>query len=200
MHGSPDPTHLVRSYCNPFIALLSHNNFMHVSRKVVSIDGSISGSSLSLLPEVEASVKLFLASTNVSFARSKSNSSSFVGALRTQALSSGYLALSSPLQSTMFTCSELVVVGVFLYRATSLSMWGSPLSHDQTGYNINMILSSDLYNCRHNALALCNCNKSVICGPFLVPFHLFLICAPEIQCTPSLPFNRGLTFMSELCR
>ena len=43
---------------------------MHVTIRVVSIDQSIFGSSLSLLPEVEASVKLFLASMNVSFARS----------------------------------------------------------------------------------------------------------------------------------
>ena len=83
MHGFPYPVHLVMSSCSPFIALLSRSNFMHVSRKVVSIDGSITDSSLSLLPEVEASVNLFLASTNVSFMRSKSNSGSFVGALWT---------------------------------------------------------------------------------------------------------------------
>jgi len=69
---------------------------MHVSKKVVSIYGYISSSSLSLLAKVEAFVKLFLASMNVSFLCSKSNSSSFVGVLRTQALSSGYLPLSSP--------------------------------------------------------------------------------------------------------
>ena len=68
MHGSPGPTHLVMSSCSPFTTLLSCNNFMHVYRKVVSIYGSISSSSLSLLPEVEASVKLFLASMNVSLA------------------------------------------------------------------------------------------------------------------------------------
>jgi len=102
MHGSPGaiPTHLVMISYSPFIALLSRNNFMHVSKNVVSIDGSNFGSSLSLLPEVEASTKLFLASMNVSFG-------SFVGALQTQALSLGYLPLSSPivipLRSMIFT-------------------------------------------------------------------------------------------------
>ena len=107
--GSPGtvPAHLVMISCNPFIALLSCNNFMHVSKNVVSIDGSISSSSLSLHPKVEAFAKLFLASMNVYLARSKSNSSSFVGSLWTQALSLGYFPLSSPiiipLQSMIFT-------------------------------------------------------------------------------------------------
>jgi len=91
---SPDLAHLVISSCNPFTALLSRSNFIHVSRKVVIIEESISGSSWSLLPEVEASVKLFLASMNVSFAKSRSNSGSFVGAFWTHALSSGCLPLS----------------------------------------------------------------------------------------------------------
>ena len=76
------PTHLVMSSCSPFTTLLSCSIFMHVSKNAVSIDASISSSSLSLLPEVEASAKLLLASMNVSLARSKSTSSSFVGALR----------------------------------------------------------------------------------------------------------------------
>jgi len=107
--GSPGavPAHLIMSSCSPFIALLSHNSFMHVSKNVVSIDGSISVSGLGLLPEVEASAKLSLASMKVSLARSKSNSGSFVGALRTQVLSSSCLPLSSPvvipLRSTIFT-------------------------------------------------------------------------------------------------
>ena len=36
------PAHLFISSCNPFITLLSHNNFMQVSRKLISIEGSIS--------------------------------------------------------------------------------------------------------------------------------------------------------------
>ena len=106
--GSPSavPTHLFMSSCNPFTASLSWVTFIHVSRNVVSIDGSVSNSGLSLLPEVDASVKLFLASMKVSLAHSKSNSRSFVGALQTQVLSSGHLLLSSPviipLQSTTF--------------------------------------------------------------------------------------------------
>ena len=67
-----------------------------------------------------------------------------------------------------------------LFRTTSLSVWGSPLSHDQTGYNINMILSLDLYNHRHNFVALYNFNKSAVRVPFLVPFHLDLVHAPQI--------------------
>jgi len=83
MHGSPSAilALLFMSSYNPFIALLSCSSFMHVSKNVVSINGSIVGSGLSLLPEVEASVKLFLASMKVSLARSKSNFGSFVGAL-----------------------------------------------------------------------------------------------------------------------
>ena len=49
-------------------------------------------------------------------------------------------------QTSSFVGSELGEAGVFLYRATSLSVWGSPPSHDQTRYNINMIVLSDLYN------------------------------------------------------
>lgn len=89
------PRHLVMSSYSPFTTLLSRGIFMHVSKNVVSIDGSIDGSSLSLLPEVEASVKLRLDFMNVSLAHSKSNSSSFAGALRTQELSLGCFPLSS---------------------------------------------------------------------------------------------------------
>lgn len=64
--------HLLMCSCNPLTTLLSHSSFIHVSRNIVSIDGSISDSSLSLLLEVEASVKLFLASIKVSQACSKS--------------------------------------------------------------------------------------------------------------------------------
>ena len=109
MRGSPSvvPAHLFMSFYSPFTTLLSHNNFMHVSKNVLSIDGSIFGSGLSLLPEVEASTNLFLASMKFSLVHSKSNSGSFVRALQTQVLSSSYLPLSSlvviPLQSTMFT-------------------------------------------------------------------------------------------------
>jgi len=83
MHGSPSVVleNIVMSYCSPFIDFLSRNNFIHVTKNVVSIHGSISGCSFSLLPEVEASAKLFLASMNVFVACSKSNSGSFVGAL-----------------------------------------------------------------------------------------------------------------------
>ena len=74
-HHSPGavPTHLLMSSYNPFTSLLSCSSFMHVSRNIVSIDGSISGSNLSLLPKVEASIKLFLASMKVSLVCSKSN-------------------------------------------------------------------------------------------------------------------------------
>lgn len=83
MYGSPGvvPANLVMSAYSPFIALLPCNSFMHVTKNVVSIDGSISHSSLSLIPQVEESAKLFLASMNVSLVRSKSNSGSFIGAL-----------------------------------------------------------------------------------------------------------------------
>jgi len=106
-HGSARaPIFLLMSSCNPFITLLSHSNFIHVFRNVVIIDGSIFGYSLSFLPEVEASTKLFLASMKVPRVHSKSNSTSFDGALRTQVLSFGCFPLSShieiPLQSTMF--------------------------------------------------------------------------------------------------
>lgn len=101
------PAHLLMSSCNPFTALLLHSIFIHVSRNIVNIDGSISGACLSFLPKVEASAKLFLASINVSGAHSKSNYASFARALQTQVLSSSCLPLSSPivipLQSTMFT-------------------------------------------------------------------------------------------------
>ena len=69
---------------------------------------------------------------------------------------------------------------MLLYRATSLSVWDSPPSHDQTGYNISIMVSLDLYNHGHNALALDNYNRLVVCDPFLVPFHLDLVCALEI--------------------
>ena len=58
--------HLFMSSYSPFTALLSRSSFMQVSKKVVSMEGSISLSGLSLLLEVEASVKLFLASMIVS--------------------------------------------------------------------------------------------------------------------------------------
>lgn len=92
MRGSPGavPTHLLMSSYDPFTSLLSFSNFIHVSKNVISVGGSISISGLSLLPEVEASMKLFLASIKVSRARSKSNSGSFARALRTQVLSSSY--------------------------------------------------------------------------------------------------------------
>ena len=95
--------HIVMSSCSPFIALVSCSSFMHVSKNVVSINGPISGSSLSLLPEVEASAKLLLASMNVSLAHSKSNSGSFVGSLRTQSLSSSCLPLSSPIVTPLWS-------------------------------------------------------------------------------------------------
>lgn len=109
MCGSPGmvPVHLLMSSYNPFISLLSRSNFMHVSRNVLSIDGSISSFGLSFLPKVETSAKLFLASMKVSRACSKSNSASFTEASQTQVLSSGYLPFLSPvtipLWSTMFT-------------------------------------------------------------------------------------------------
>lgn len=81
--GSPDLAHLVMSSCSPFTDFLSRKIFMKVSRKVISIDGSISSSSLSLLLEMEVFVKLFLASINFSFVCPKLNFGSFVGALRT---------------------------------------------------------------------------------------------------------------------
>ena len=106
-HGSPNPTFLVISSYSPLTTFLSCSSSMRVSRKVVSIEGSIPSSSWSLLPEAEAFVKLFLASMNVFFTCSKSNSSSFVGELWTHALSYGCFPLSSlvviPLLSIMFT-------------------------------------------------------------------------------------------------
>ena len=135
--GSPDPAHLVISSYSPFTALLSHISFMHVSRKVVNIEGSILGSSWSLLPEVEASVKLFLTSMNVSFARFKSNSGSFVRDLQTHALSSGCFPLSSPvvipLLSTMLTfefslrSSNLIICKFWVGGA-----WSTPFSYNLT--------------------------------------------------------------------
>ena len=83
-------------------------------------------------------------------------------------------------QTSSFSCSEMGEVGVLLYRATSLSAWDSPPSHDQNGYNINMMVSSYLYNRGHNAPVLRNCNISVVCDLFMVPFHLDLVHALEI--------------------
>ena len=101
------PVHLCTSSCSLFTAFLSRSSFMHVSRNIVSIDGSISSSGMSLLPEVEASTKLFFASMKFSLAHSKSNYGSFVGALQTQVLSLHCLPLLSPivipLRSTIFT-------------------------------------------------------------------------------------------------
>ena len=105
--GSPDPAHLVVSSCNPLNASLLRSIFIHVSKKVVCIKGSILGSGWSLLPEVEASVKLFIASLNFSFMHSNSDSGSFVGASQTHKSSLGYFLLFSPivahLLSIMFT-------------------------------------------------------------------------------------------------
>lgn len=135
MRGSPGmvPVHLFMSSCNPFTTFLSRSSFMHVCRNVMSIDGSTFGSVVSLLPEVEAAVKLFLASMKIFLVRSKSNSGSFSGALQTQVLSSGYLPLSSPivipLRSTMFTLgsssrySNLIICN-FLVEGG----WNAPLS------------------------------------------------------------------------
>ena len=41
-----------------------------------------------------------------------------------------------------------------------------------------MMLSLDLYNCGHNALALQNHNKLAVHNPFLVPFRPILGCVP----------------------
>lgn len=160
MCGSPDATHLVISSFSPLTSLLSSRSFMHVSRKVVSIEGSIPGSSKSLLPKVEASVKLSLASMNVSVMRSKSNSGSFIGALWTHVLSFGYFPLSSlviiPLLTSCLHLGLLRMVptslfvdfglkgpGVPPFRASSLSVKDNPLPHDQTDYSTNMISSLD---------------------------------------------------------
>jgi len=67
---------------------------------------------------------------------------------------------------------------VLLYCSTSLSLWDNLLSHDQTGYNIIIMVSLDLYNRRHNALVLRNYSISVVCNLFLVPFPLDLIHTP----------------------
>lgn len=103
-------------------------------------------------------------------------------------------------QTLSFAGSELGEVGVLLYRTTSLSMWDNPPSHDQIGYNISMMVSLDLYSRDHNTLALHNCNRSDVRDLFLVPFHLDLVHAPKIQCAPSLNFDRGPVFQSELYR
>lgn len=125
---------LLMSSYNPFIALLSRSRFMYVSRNFVSIDGSISSSGLSFLPKVEASLKLFLASMNVSLAHSKSNSSSFVEALQTQVLSLSYFPLSSPitipLRSTIFTFgSSSCGSDLIIYRFKVGGGGSTPLSH-----------------------------------------------------------------------
>ena len=135
--GSPDPTHLVISSYSPFTALLSHNSFMHVSKKVVSIEGSIPSSSWSLLPKVEASVKLFSASMNVSFTRSKSNSGSFVGALLTHKFSYDCFPLASPvvtsLPSIMFTFgSSSRGSYLIIYKFWVGGGWSTPFSHSLT--------------------------------------------------------------------
>jgi len=69
---------------------------------------------------------------------------------------------------------------VFLYHVASLLAWDIALSHDQTGYNISMMVTLDLYNHGHNASVLYNCNIPVVCDLFLVLFHLELICTPEM--------------------
>ena len=132
--GSLDPVHLVISSYSPLIALLSCNNFMHVSRNIVSIEGSIPGSSWSLLPKVDASLKLFLASMNVSFAHSKSNLGSFTGALRTHVLSSHFFPVSSPvaifLLSMIFTFGsssrDLDLIICIFWAGGG---WNNPFSH-----------------------------------------------------------------------
>ena len=127
------PSHLFMSSCSPFTALLLRSSFMHVSRKIVSIDGSISSSGLSLLPKVEASTNLFLASMKVSRVRSKSNSASFIRDFRTQLLSFGCLPLSSPivipLWSTMFTFrSSSCGSDLIIYRFWVKGCSSTPLS------------------------------------------------------------------------
>lgn len=98
--------HLFISSYNPFTTLLSRGSFMQVSRKVVSIEGSISWSSLSFLRELEALEKLFFSSMNVSRVCSKLNLASFTRALLSHVLYLGCFPLSSPvaipLWSTMF--------------------------------------------------------------------------------------------------
>lgn len=103
-------------------------------------------------------------------------------------------------ETSSFASSKSGEVGVLLYRATLLPSWDNPPSHDQTRYNISMMVLLDLYNRGNNALTICNCNISVVHDLFLVPFHLNLIRTLEIQCIPSLHFDRGPMFRFELCR
>lgn len=66
------------SSCSPLTSLLLCNRFMHVSKKVIIRDGSIPGSSGSLLPGLETFMKFFGASLDVLLSRSTSNSDSLV--------------------------------------------------------------------------------------------------------------------------
>lgn len=62
---------------------------------------------------------------------------------------------------------------------------------------IKLSMSSlGLYNRGHSALALYNYNRLIVYNPFLVPFHLDLDRAPEIQRAPFLHLGRGIAFQS----
>lgn len=149
------PAHLFISSCNPFTSLLSCNSFMQVSKKVVNIEGSIYSVGLSWLPEVEASTKLFFASINVSCARSRSNSTSFYGALRTHILSSDYFPLSSTIVTTLYSPiftfgSSLRGSGLIIYKFWVGCGGCAPFSHilaNSTGKYL--VLWSNLVQYRH---------------------------------------------------
>lgn len=66
MRGSLHPMHLFINSCKPLATFLSRRNFIHVSKEVVIIKGSLSDSGWSLLPGVEISMKLPQASRYVS--------------------------------------------------------------------------------------------------------------------------------------
>ena len=103
-------------------------------------------------------------------------------------------------QTSSSTGSESGEVGVLLYRATSLSVWENPPSHDQTTYNTIMMVALDSYNHGHNALALRNCNISVVCDLFLVLLRLGLVRTPEVLSASFLHSNQGPTFRPEPCK
>ena len=97
-------------------------------------------------------------------------------------------------QTSSFVGSESGEVGVLLYRATSLSAWDSPPSHDQTVCNISMMVLLDLYSHGHNFLAICSCNISIGRDLFLVPFLLGLIRAPKSSARHSCVLIKGPCF------
>jgi len=97
-------------------------------------------------------------------------------------------------QTSSFIGFELGDAGALPFRATSLSVWDNPSSHDQTMYNTRIMDVLESYNHRNNVQALRNYNISATHDLFQVILHLSLVCAPEIRFMPSLHSGQGSAF------